>query len=345
MADERPTPVTTGTKGPAPRWRIAPARGFGIRRRWAENARSIAADNEGVHNESQELVEDRPDSRDHRVRVCSWSSPSAADSCSGAPASRTTWCTTSLSEQKITVPAEGQRRARPEGVPRLQRYAGQTVDNGPKAKAYADQFIKVHLKGIAQRSDLLAGERRSRQANPKDAALAGRDADPLPRRDASRAAALRVGLVGRRRDRLLGRHRGGARSDRGPARPRAGLLRPRAPAEARGRTSATIDHDEPTPRAGQPVCRLPPFTTPTRRIFEGESQCRCSHGAIATPSGPPASRLASSPSCSASSPSSSPPTPTTEEVGAPAGAVQVTLTRVRDHPGEHLGSAERHSSS
>jgi len=54
-----------------------------------------------------------------------------------------------LSEQKISFPAKGSPALDPKEFPGLQRYAGQAVDNGPKAKAYADQFIRVHLEGIA----------------------------------------------------------------------------------------------------------------------------------------------------------------------------------------------------
>ena len=50
-----------------------------------------------------------------------------------------------LSEQKISFPPKGSPALDPKEFPGLQQYAGQTVDNGPKAKAYADEFIKVHL--------------------------------------------------------------------------------------------------------------------------------------------------------------------------------------------------------
>ena len=53
-----------------------------------------------------------------------------------------------LTEQKISFPAKGSPGLDPKEFPGLQRYAGQAVDNGAKAKAYADQFIAVHLKGI-----------------------------------------------------------------------------------------------------------------------------------------------------------------------------------------------------
>src|SRR4051812_49187119 len=54
-----------------------------------------------------------------------------------------------LAAQKIRFPAKGSAALSPKEFPGLQRYAGQLVDNGPKAKAYANQFIATHLKGIA----------------------------------------------------------------------------------------------------------------------------------------------------------------------------------------------------
>ena len=77
-----------------------------------------------------------------------------------------------LSEQKISFPAKGSPGLDPKEFPGLQRYAGQTVDNGPKAKAYADQFIKVHLKGIAN-GQTYSQVSAASLANPKDAKLAG----------------------------------------------------------------------------------------------------------------------------------------------------------------------------
>ncbi|QEC47247.1 hypothetical protein FSW04_06350 [Baekduia soli] len=50
-----------------------------------------------------------------------------------------------LAPQKITFP---QNQA--QGLfPDLKQYAGQTVDNGAKAKAYADKFINRHLQEVA----------------------------------------------------------------------------------------------------------------------------------------------------------------------------------------------------
>ena len=54
-----------------------------------------------------------------------------------------------LSAQKISFPPKGSPGLDPKEFPGLQRYAGQAVDNGPKAKAYADQFIAAHLMSAA----------------------------------------------------------------------------------------------------------------------------------------------------------------------------------------------------
>jgi hypothetical protein len=54
-----------------------------------------------------------------------------------------------LTEQKIQFPAKGSAALSPTEFPGLQRYAGQWVNNGPKAKAYANQFIAKHLQGVA----------------------------------------------------------------------------------------------------------------------------------------------------------------------------------------------------
>ncbi|HSS09160.1 MAG TPA: hypothetical protein VLL25_04695 [Acidimicrobiales bacterium] len=54
-----------------------------------------------------------------------------------------------LASQKIVFPAKGSPSLDPKEFPGLQRYAGQFVDNGPKAKAYANQFIAAHLKAAA----------------------------------------------------------------------------------------------------------------------------------------------------------------------------------------------------
>src|SRR5947209_14356801 len=77
-----------------------------------------------------------------------------------------------LSEQKISFPANGSPALDPKEFPGLQQYAGQTVDNGPKAKAYADQFIKVHLSQIAGGKTYSEMSALSR-ANPNDQTMKG----------------------------------------------------------------------------------------------------------------------------------------------------------------------------
>lgn len=54
-----------------------------------------------------------------------------------------------LAAQKVYFPEKGTPALDPAEFPGLQKYAGQLVDNGPKAKAYADEFIGKHLEGIA----------------------------------------------------------------------------------------------------------------------------------------------------------------------------------------------------
>jgi hypothetical protein len=54
-----------------------------------------------------------------------------------------------LTEQKIYFPPKGSPSFSPSEFPDIQKYAGQLVDNGPKAKAYADGFINRHLQKIA----------------------------------------------------------------------------------------------------------------------------------------------------------------------------------------------------
>jgi hypothetical protein len=71
-----------------------------------------------------------------------------------------------LSPQQIYFPAKGK-----ELPAKLNQYAGQQVDNGAKAKAYANDFTGMHLKGIA------GGKTYSQvsaafMANPKNADLA-----------------------------------------------------------------------------------------------------------------------------------------------------------------------------
>jgi hypothetical protein len=77
-----------------------------------------------------------------------------------------------LNAQNISFPAKGTPALDPKEFPGLQQYAGQKVDSGPKAKAYANEFINVHLQAVA------AGQTYSQvsakaQAAPTDTKLAG----------------------------------------------------------------------------------------------------------------------------------------------------------------------------
>lgn len=76
-----------------------------------------------------------------------------------------------LVQEKIFFPKAGTPALDPQQFPGLQQYAGSQIDNGDKAKAYADEFIWVHMmkssggKTYAEVSDLS-------RANPQDAKLA-----------------------------------------------------------------------------------------------------------------------------------------------------------------------------
>lgn len=54
-----------------------------------------------------------------------------------------------LASQNIYFPEKGSPALDPEEFPGLQQYGGQLVDTGPKAKAYANEYIGMHLEGIA----------------------------------------------------------------------------------------------------------------------------------------------------------------------------------------------------
>lgn len=54
-----------------------------------------------------------------------------------------------LNSQDISFPAKGSAALSPAEFPDLQQYAGQKVDTGPKAKAYANGFIRRHLETVA----------------------------------------------------------------------------------------------------------------------------------------------------------------------------------------------------
>lgn len=56
---------------------------------------------------------------------------------------------TELAAQKIYFPQKGSPALDPEIYPDLQKYAGQLVDDGDKARAYANGYIGRHLEKIA----------------------------------------------------------------------------------------------------------------------------------------------------------------------------------------------------
>lgn len=77
-----------------------------------------------------------------------------------------------LSAQKISFPPKGSSQLSPKEFPDLQKYAGQAVDNGAKAKAYANGFIARHLEGIAG-GKTYSEVSAAAQADPSNARLQG----------------------------------------------------------------------------------------------------------------------------------------------------------------------------
>ena len=77
-----------------------------------------------------------------------------------------------LDAQNISFPPQGSPALTPEQYPDLQQYAGQKVNTGPKAKAYANGFINRHLAEAADGKTYSEVSAFSR-ANPKDTVLSG----------------------------------------------------------------------------------------------------------------------------------------------------------------------------
>ncbi|MGI8608329.1 MAG: hypothetical protein ACR2MY_03735 [Candidatus Dormibacteria bacterium] len=80
-----------------------------------------------------------------------------------------------LNAQKISFPAAGSAALSPTEFPDLQKYAGQPVDDGIKAEAYANGFIGRHLQAVAG-GQTFAQVSAQAQANPTDPKLAGQAA-------------------------------------------------------------------------------------------------------------------------------------------------------------------------
>jgi hypothetical protein len=87
----------------------------------------------------------------------------------------TTEVKTELSSQKIYFPPKGSPALDPTEFPTLQQYAGQLVDNGPKAKAYANDFIGKHIEKIAD-GQTYAEVSTAALADPTNAKLQGQKA-------------------------------------------------------------------------------------------------------------------------------------------------------------------------
>jgi len=76
-----------------------------------------------------------------------------------------------LAAQQIYFPPAGSDALKsPEIGPYLNQYAGQKLVNGEQAKAYADHFIAVHLKEVAD-GKTYAQVSTAAQADPKNATL------------------------------------------------------------------------------------------------------------------------------------------------------------------------------
>jgi hypothetical protein len=77
-----------------------------------------------------------------------------------------------LNAQDISFPAKGSAALSPTEFPDLQQYAGQKVDTGDKAKAYANGFIRRHLAAVAG-GKTYSQVSAEAQAAPNDTVLAG----------------------------------------------------------------------------------------------------------------------------------------------------------------------------
>lgn len=77
-----------------------------------------------------------------------------------------------LISQKIYFPPQGSPALDPAEFPGLQQYAGQPVDTGIKAKAYANEFIAVHLTKVAN-GQTYSQVSAAAMADPTNAQLKG----------------------------------------------------------------------------------------------------------------------------------------------------------------------------
>lgn len=77
-----------------------------------------------------------------------------------------------LVQERISFPEAGSVGMPAAEFPGLQQYGGQPVDNGVKAKAYADEYIWVHMMKTSGGKSYAEASTESR-ANPTDQKLAG----------------------------------------------------------------------------------------------------------------------------------------------------------------------------
>jgi hypothetical protein len=77
-----------------------------------------------------------------------------------------------LKPQQISFPAASALSDDEKANPEIVKYAGQKVDNGDKARVYAD-MISIHLKGINNGKTYSQTSAESR-ANPEDTAMAAK---------------------------------------------------------------------------------------------------------------------------------------------------------------------------
>jgi len=77
-----------------------------------------------------------------------------------------------LVQERISFPPAGSAGLLAAEFPGLQQYGGQPVDNGVKAKAYADEYIWVHMMKTSGGKSYAEASTESR-ANPTDQKLAG----------------------------------------------------------------------------------------------------------------------------------------------------------------------------
>ena len=111
----------------------------------------------------------------------------------------------------------------PSMIPSVSKYAGQQLLTGPQAKAYANNFIAVHLSEMPY-GGLYSKVSAASLANPKNTQLQGAGADLLPGHHAARSTARGLRVLDDRRDHAMGRDRIVHRSDPDVGARRPGLL-------------------------------------------------------------------------------------------------------------------------